>query len=124
VEYLGLSEVSLATYPGPKVPFLHVRATPLCCHFHLHNHLASSKYSIVDFNLNAVGWANLWRLYYVWRGESHLVIQKLHQDYGPVVRIGPNLLDMDTPDLIKTIYNVKGAWKKMSCTQSPTCSYA
>ena len=89
VEYLGLSVVSPAA--DILVPFSHVRATSLCLS------LDNFKSSIVDFNLNTVGWTSLWRLYHVWRGQSHLVVQKLHQDYGPVIRIGPNLLDLDTP---------------------------
>jgi hypothetical protein len=43
-----------------------------------------------------------------------MVIQELHKKYGPVVRIGPNVLDLDIPELIKTIYNIKSDYLKVS----------
>ncbi|KAK6214188.1 hypothetical protein LQW54_004614 [Pestalotiopsis sp. IQ-011] len=57
-------------------------------------------------------WTNLWRLWYVSRGDFHHIILELHKKYGPVVRLGPNLLDLDYPELTKTIYNTQGNWKK------------
>ncbi|KAJ5910342.1 hypothetical protein N7504_004985 [Penicillium tannophilum] len=58
------------------------------------------------------GWTNLWRMYHVRRGKYHLVIQELHKKYGPVVRIAPNVLDLDIPELVKTIYNTKEDYLK------------
>ncbi|KAK4171504.1 putative cytochrome P450 E-class, group I [Triangularia setosa] len=58
------------------------------------------------------GCTNLWRLYHVRTGKYHLTIQKLHEKYGPVVRIGPNLLDLDYPELSKTLYGTDGKWRK------------
>ncbi|KAK3353366.1 cytochrome P450 [Lasiosphaeria hispida] len=58
------------------------------------------------------GYTNLWRLAQVKSGDYHLVIKKLHEKYGPVVRIGPNTLDLDYPELIKTIYGTDGKWHK------------
>ncbi|KAK2035825.1 hypothetical protein LZ31DRAFT_485606, partial [Colletotrichum somersetense] len=48
---------------------------------------------------------NLWRLSAVRRGSYHLEIKELHDKYGPVVRIGPNTLDIDIPQLKTTIYD-------------------
>jgi hypothetical protein len=59
------------------------------------------------------GCTDLWRLYHVWRGNSHLVVEELHKKYGPVVRIGPNVLDLDYPERTKKIYNIKGDWLKV-----------
>ncbi|KAJ5611906.1 hypothetical protein N7528_009011 [Penicillium herquei] len=53
------------------------------------------------------GWTNLWRMFHVRRGKYHFVMHELHKKYGPVVRIAPNVLDLDIPELIKTIYNTK-----------------
>ncbi|KAK1981529.1 hypothetical protein LZ30DRAFT_689098 [Colletotrichum cereale] len=39
-------------------------------------------------------------------------IKKLHEKHGPVVRLGPNLLDIDFPELVKVIYGTDGKWKK------------
>ncbi|KAK6084349.1 benzoate 4-monooxygenase cytochrome p450 [Seiridium cupressi] len=45
-------------------------------------------------------------------GRYHLEIKELHDKYGPVVRIGPNILDLDIPELIKTIYGTDNKWRK------------
>ncbi|KAK3306759.1 cytochrome P450 [Chaetomium strumarium] len=58
------------------------------------------------------GYSNLWRLAQVFSGRYHLTIKELHDKYGPVVRIGPNTLDLDYPELIKTIYGTDGRWRK------------
>ncbi|KAI8661121.1 hypothetical protein NCS55_00981300 [Fusarium keratoplasticum] len=58
------------------------------------------------------GWTNLWRLSVVRKGNYHIKIKELHDKYGPVVRIGPNTLDFDFPELIKTLYGTDGKWKK------------
>ena len=39
-------------------------------------------------------------------------MKKLHEKYGPIVRIGPNLLDLDIPDLYRVIYGTDGKWIK------------
>ena len=49
----------------------------------------------------------------VYTGRYHLNIKKLHEKYGPIVRIGPNLLDLDYPELNKVLYNTDGKWKKV-----------
>jgi hypothetical protein len=43
----------------------------------------------------------------------HIQTKKLHEKYGPVVRVGPNHLDLDLPELIKTVYGTDGKWKKV-----------
>ncbi|EAQ87743.1 hypothetical protein CHGG_04362 [Chaetomium globosum CBS 148.51] len=58
------------------------------------------------------GYTNFWRLAQVYSGNYQERIKKLHDKYGPVVRIGPNLLDLDYPELIKTIYSTDGKWLK------------
>lgn len=49
----------------------------------------------------------------VWRRESHIVGRKLHDKYGPVVRVGPNMVILDFPSYTKTVYNIKGNWSKV-----------
>ncbi|KAE8356319.1 cytochrome P450 [Aspergillus coremiiformis] len=58
------------------------------------------------------GWTNLWRMYHVTQGKSQVVLHELHQKYGPVVRIAPNVVDLDLPELVKTIYSTKGDYRK------------
>lgn len=53
-------------------------------------------------------------MFHLRQGNYQLVIQDLHKKYGPVVRIGPNVLDLDFPELTKTIYNAKEDYLKVS----------
>ncbi|KAJ3546966.1 hypothetical protein NM208_g1739 [Fusarium decemcellulare] len=54
----------------------------------------------------------LWYLYQASTGDSHLVLEELHQKYGPIVRITPSIIDVDIPELIKTMFSIKGDWLK------------
>lgn len=71
-------------------------------------------------NWRVSGWTNLWRLSVVRTGNYHIKIKKLHEKYGPVVRIGPNTLDLDLPELIKTLYGTDGKWRKV-CLHVDNC---
>jgi hypothetical protein len=37
----------------------------------------------------------------------------MHKKYRPVVRLRPNLFDLDYTELVKTIYNAQGNWSKV-----------
>jgi hypothetical protein len=50
---------------------------------------------------------NLWRLLHVRAGHFHLTQIDLHKRYGPVVRLGPNVLSIADPQAIKTIYAIR-----------------
>ncbi|XEV03397.1 hypothetical protein FSHL1_008684 [Fusarium sambucinum] len=54
----------------------------------------------------------LWYLYQASTGDSHLVLERLHKKYGPIIRITPDIIDVDIPEIIKTIFNTKGDWLK------------
>ncbi|KAL0939605.1 benzoate 4-monooxygenase cytochrome p450 [Colletotrichum truncatum] len=58
------------------------------------------------------GWTNLWRLWQVIGADYAPKMKRLHEKYGPIVRLGPNLLDIDMPELIKVIYSTDGKWTK------------
>lgn len=47
-------------------------------------------------------------------------MKKLHDQHGPVVRIGPNTLSLNTPELVKTIYGTDGRWLKVRSFNSTT----
>lgn len=53
-------------------------------------------------------------MYYAYRGNMHLLTKKLHDKYGPVVRMGPNYVDVDYPSLIKTCFDFGGVWRKVN----------
>ncbi|KAK4454886.1 benzoate 4-monooxygenase [Podospora aff. communis PSN243] len=55
---------------------------------------------------------NFWRLFAIWSDRYPLIIQKLHKKYGPAVRIGPNTVSLDFPELIKTIHGTDGKFRK------------
>lgn len=57
---------------------------------------------------------DIWRYNKTAGGQAHLVHADLHREYGAVVRIGPNTLSISDTSLMKTIYNTKNPWKKVS----------
>lgn len=57
-------------------------------------------------------WTNLWRFGVVLTGNYPDRILALHRRLGPVVRIGPNTLDLDYPELIQTLYSTDTRWRK------------
>lgn len=42
----------------------------------------------------------------------HFVNLQAHRKYGPVVRTGPNNLELDLPELVRTVYSSDGRWCK------------
>jgi hypothetical protein len=58
-------------------------------------------------------WTNFYRMYYAYTGRMHLISKKLHDQYGPVVRMAPNYIDVDYSSLIKTCFDVQGIWQKV-----------
>ncbi|KAK2732461.1 hypothetical protein FQN57_002627 [Myotisia sp. PD_48] len=55
---------------------------------------------------------NLWRFLDVFSGHAHLTHIQLHKSYGSAVRIGPNFIILDEPDLIPVIYGIDGKYAK------------
>lgn len=44
-------------------------------------------------------------LYHAFKGDKHLLLYRLHQQYGAVVRFTPNTLSINDPAAIKAIYS-------------------
>src|ERR1700759_1849349 len=57
---------------------------------------------------------NLWRFFDVWGRRADITHRKLHQRYGEVVRLGPNILSFSNPRAIKTIYGRAKGFTKVS----------
>ncbi|OJD40273.1 cytochrome p450 [Diplodia corticola] len=55
---------------------------------------------------------SLWLHYHAWAGTQCSAIQKLHEELGPVVRIGPNDVHMSDGDALWPIYMEKGGFVK------------
>ncbi|KAI0855331.1 cytochrome P450 [Xylaria cubensis] len=63
-------------------------------------------------------YTNWWRFGKVRTGRYQLHMLELHDRYGPIVRIGPNLLDIDMPEVIKTVYGSDTSWRKTEFYQN------
>ena len=55
------------------------------------------------------GW---YSVYKAWTGERHLDFYNLHQQYGPIVRYGPNNLSFNSNVALQTIYGFKSNVQK------------
>ncbi|KAL2062017.1 hypothetical protein VTL71DRAFT_6283 [Oculimacula yallundae] len=56
-----------------------------------------------------------WRLAYDdWQGTRTQTIHRLHQQYGPVVKIGPNELSFNSVTALKTIYGAGSGFERAS----------
>lgn len=88
----------------------------------LTTHTLGENLVIHPLTITAAAWTNLWRMYYAYDGSMHTITRKMHEKYGPVVRMGPNYLDLDyaaCAGLIKTCFDTKGVWKKASLLSLP-----
>lgn len=55
---------------------------------------------------------DLWRLFHVWNRRPELVHIRLHEQYGRLVRIGPNAVSVSDPDAIPVIYALNAGFVK------------
>lgn len=56
---------------------------------------------------------DLWRFCLVWRGRPEQAHIKLHDRYGPLVRLGPNMVSVSDPDALKVIYGLATGYVKV-----------
>lgn len=56
---------------------------------------------------------NFWRMYDYWCCSHTSNHQKLHNELGPAVRLGPNLVSLSDPELIKQVYSTRGDFVKV-----------
>lgn len=57
----------------------------------------------------------LWLHYHAYIGDEVSTIHKLHQRYGPLVRVSPSEVDISDADAITPIYISKGGFPKAPC---------
>ncbi|KUJ11447.1 cytochrome P450 [Mollisia scopiformis] len=55
---------------------------------------------------------NLWRFFDTYGGRPELTQQMLHEKYGNAVRLGPNIVSISDPKLLRTLYNTRGDFLK------------
>lgn len=51
-------------------------------------------------------------MYRIYSGDSHSVQRRLHEKYGPIIRIGPNEVVTTDPEALKKIYRNQGPLSK------------
>lgn len=64
--------------------------------------------------------SNIWYAYQVRNGRVHLLGKTLHEQYGPVVRVGPNELWFNTKEAFDAIYGMLDRKVVLSCTTLTT----
>ncbi|KAJ4294588.1 hypothetical protein N0V90_008279 [Kalmusia sp. IMI 367209] len=55
---------------------------------------------------------DIYLTYYAYHGSRHLAFHRAHVKYGPCVRIGPNMLSINTASALKTIYGFRANVRK------------
>lgn len=68
----------------------------LCFRYHHSLHKYNGPY--------LASYTNLWRLYNAYRNRYEEPLVKIHEKYGPIVRLGPNVLSFGQPQAIRDIY--------------------
>lgn len=63
--------------------------------------------------------SNGWKLQAVWKRNMHRENIRVHEDYGPIVRIGPNHVSLADPKSMRLIYGVQNVFRKV-CFLSTT----
>jgi hypothetical protein len=59
------------------------------------------------------GVSNLWKLRAVWNQNMPRENVRVHEDYGPIVRIGPNHVSVADPQSMRIIYGVQRVFPKV-----------
>ena len=55
---------------------------------------------------------NIPRAWWVWTRNAHEIHLRLHRKYGPLVRMGPNMVSITNPADVSIVYNFEGRFKK------------
>ncbi|KAK7708535.1 hypothetical protein SLS64_006637 [Diaporthe eres] len=55
---------------------------------------------------------NVWRLIDHYKATQISTQRRLHDEFGPAVRIGPNVVSLSDPTLLKTVYSTRGEYIK------------
>jgi hypothetical protein len=57
---------------------------------------------------------NFQRVLWVKTKRAHLILQDMHEKYGEVIRIGPNMVTFNNPEAIPTVYTTRTGFPKVS----------
>jgi hypothetical protein len=99
-------------FPSPSVSFLCLGvAVVLLLARVLYLHLTSPL-----GHIPGPFWArftDLWRLVDYYQSTQIETQRRLHEQLGPVVRIGPNIVSLSDPQLVKVVYSTRGEYLKV-----------
>lgn len=56
---------------------------------------------------------NFQRMGWIGTKRAHLILQDMHERYGEVVRIGPNMVSFSNPEAIPTVYPTRPGFPKV-----------
>ncbi len=56
---------------------------------------------------------NFQRMGWIGTKRAHLILQGMHEKYGEVVRIGPNMVSFSNPKAIPTVYPMRPGFPKV-----------
>jgi hypothetical protein len=56
----------------------------------------------------------LWVMYHEFKGDRTVQIDKLHSQYGPVVRVSPSEVSFNNHESLRDIYGIKSTFSKSS----------
>lgn len=57
--------------------------------------------------------SSLYRPWKISKGDAPDFYRRLHETYGPIVRTGPNTVDISDPKAISTIYGINSKFLKV-----------
>ena len=58
--------------------------------------------------------SQLWLMYHEFKGDRTIQIDKLHSQYGPVVRVSPSEVSFNNHESLRDIYGIKSTFSKSS----------
>lgn len=67
--------------------------------------------------------SSFWKLRATWNQNMHRENVRVHEDYGPIVRIGPNHVSVSDPESMQTIYGIKNVYRKVTKLNHSYSSY-
>lgn len=60
--------------------------------------------------------SSLYRPWKIAKGDAPVFYRKLHEQYGQIVRTGPNTVSISDPNAVSTVYGISSKFLKVSLT--------
>lgn len=97
-------------FPFSSIQFVLVVATCVFIHWNVQSYLRLRHVP----GPWLAAWTNIPRLLWVASGNAHDIHLALHRKYGDIVRFGPNMISVQDPAQIGTIYSIHRKFAKVS----------